>query len=119
MEKKSDIVDERVRASLLFDYYGELLNENQRVLCSRYLLDDLSFSEIADDAGISRQGVHDKVKRSIRQMEVFEENLKLIQKKVLIEMEISSIKSLLADSKEKEIKHKVEDRLNHILDLSE
>jgi predicted DNA-binding protein YlxM (UPF0122 family) len=49
--------------ALLFDFYGELLTDKQRELFDLYYNEDLSLSEIAEHAGISRQGVRDAVVR--------------------------------------------------------
>ena len=49
--------------SLLFDFYGETLTEKQRELFDLYYNEDLSLSEIAEHAGITRQGVRDSIKR--------------------------------------------------------
>lgn len=80
MEKKADILDERLRISELFDYYGMLLKKGQSKFLEAYVLEDLSLSEIAETEGISRQGVHDNLKRSIRQLEEFDNKLGLIKK---------------------------------------
>ena len=50
--------------SLLFDFYGETLTEKQRELFDLYYNEDLSLSEIAEHAGITRQGVRDSIKRA-------------------------------------------------------
>ena len=50
--------------SLLFDFYGETLTEKQRELFDLYYNEDLSLSEIAEHAGITRQGVRDSIERS-------------------------------------------------------
>ena len=50
--------------TLLYDYYGELLTEKQRQLFDLYYNQDYSLSEIAQTAGISRQGVHDTLARA-------------------------------------------------------
>ena len=56
-------VNEILEQALLFDFYGELLTEHQKEIYEQFVLEDLSLGEIAREAGISRQGVHDLVKR--------------------------------------------------------
>lgn len=63
--------------SLLFDFYGEMLTEKQRDVIEQYYNQDLSLSEIAENAGISRQGVRDSVKRAELQLFEMEERLGL------------------------------------------
>ena len=58
--------------TLLFDYYGELLTKKQKTCFDLYYNQDLSLSEIAEEAGITRQGVHDTLARAesvLRNME--------------------------------------------------
>ena len=59
-------MDKLARQALLYDFYGELLTEHQRNIYEDVVLNDYSLSEVAQDQGISRQGVHDLVKRSTR-----------------------------------------------------
>ena len=56
-------INDLVRKSLLYDFYGPLLTEHQRQIYEEVVLNDYSMSEIAEDEGISRQGVHDMIKR--------------------------------------------------------
>ena len=52
-----------VKQGILYDFYGELLTSHQRRIYEDAVYNDLSLSEIAEDNGISRQGVHDLLKR--------------------------------------------------------
>ena len=73
-------IEERVRLSLLYDFYGALLKENQRRMFEASVLEDYNLSEIADDEGITRQGVHDAIKRASRQLYEYEEKLGLAER---------------------------------------
>ena len=68
MAKNLDVV-------LLADFYGEMLTENQRKFIEFYYNDDLSLSEIAQNEGITRQGVRDAVKRAENQLFDMEKKL--------------------------------------------
>ncbi|MEA5058663.1 MAG: winged helix-turn-helix transcriptional regulator [Clostridia bacterium] len=63
---------EHVELGMLLSRYGELLTERQRTLLSLSVDEDLSLSEIAEQAGISRQGVLDAIKRAESQLYTFE-----------------------------------------------
>ena len=67
-----------VTQTLLYDFYGALLTDHQRKIYEDVVFGDLSLSEAAEDAGISRQGVHDILKRCTKAMEEYEEKLGLI-----------------------------------------
>ena len=54
--------------SVLLDFYGEMLTEKQKEMIDYYYNDDLSLSEIADNLGITRQGVRDSIKRAETQL---------------------------------------------------
>lgn len=58
--------------SLLFDTYGALLTEKQQTYFDLYYNQDLSLAEIAEQEGISRQGVHDAISRSEALLASFE-----------------------------------------------
>ena len=59
--------------ALLYDYYGELLTEKQRTCFDLYYNQDLSLSEIAEDLGVTRQGVHDSLVRAETLLRDFED----------------------------------------------
>lgn len=66
-----------VELSILFDFYSELLGEHNRDILGEYIMNDLSLSEIAEEEGISRQGVHDIIKRSSSKLREYEGKLGL------------------------------------------
>ncbi len=69
-----------VRQGILYDFYGELLTEHQRQVYEEVVFHDLSLSEIAQEKGISRQGVHDLVRRCDKILEGYEDKLHLVEK---------------------------------------
>lgn len=66
--------------SLLLDFYGEMLTPKQREVIEYYYNDDLSLAEIADNQGITRQGVRDSIKRAEFQLLEMEERLGLARR---------------------------------------
>ena len=69
-----------VEQTFLFDFYGELLTERQRQVYTSVVFEDYSLSEVAEELGISRQGVHDMIRRCNRTLEEYEEKLHLVIK---------------------------------------
>ena len=76
------MIDQTVHMGLLFDFYGQLLTEKQRLFFSLYHQDDLSLGEIAEQYGVTRQAVYDIIQRSQKTLSNFEEKLGLIQRHV-------------------------------------
>ncbi|MSS64343.1 DNA-binding protein [Lachnospiraceae bacterium WCA-693-APC-MOT-I] len=107
-------MNEIVELSLLFDFYGALLKEQKRQIFEDYVLNDLSLSEIASDRGISRQAVHDTVKRCRKELEEYEEKLSLIKKFQSVKQDVHEIQSIAASIKE----HDEIDKIQRIVQLS-
>ena len=80
--------------SLLFDFYGETLTEKQRELFDLYYNEDLSLAEIAEHAGITRQGVRDSIKRGEAQLLEMEQRLGLMARIRSLEEALEEIASL-------------------------
>ena len=80
--------------ALLFDFYGELLTDHQKEIYEQFALEDLSLSEIAEMKGISRQGVHDMIKRCTKALEGYEEKLHLIAKFQSAKQKVAQIDAL-------------------------
>ena len=71
-------MEPKVRQTYLYDFYGELLNEHQRRIFEAFVFDDLSLGEIAEEQDISRQAVHDMIRRSTKKLEEYENKLHLM-----------------------------------------
>ena len=83
-----------VEQTLLYDFYGELLTERQQQVYESVVLEDYSLSEVAEDLGISRQGVHDMIKRCNHTLEEYESRLHLVEKFLCIRKQVQKIKDL-------------------------
>ena len=72
--------DRITEVSLLYDFYGELLPNRQKEVFTLKYEDDLSLAEIAEELGISRQGVHDALKNGEKALQRYEEKLGLVKR---------------------------------------
>lgn len=116
LEKTEEELEERVALSLLYDFYGALLKENQRRMFEASVLEDYNFSEIAEEEGISRQGAHDAIKRATKQLKEYEEKLGLVAR---FQHQKELIKSLRQVLKKQEIPVEQEASWQRIYDLLE
>lgn len=66
--------------ALLYDFYGELLTEHQRSIYEDAVYNDMSLGEIAEERGISRQGVHDLIRRCDKILQDYEAKLHLVKR---------------------------------------
>ncbi len=73
-----DQLDHRLRVVLLLDFYGALLTEKQRQYLEYHFQNDLSLAEIAEEFGVTRQAVHDVLKRAEGVLEAYESRLGLV-----------------------------------------
>ena len=69
-----------VEQGLLYDFYGELLTEHQKQIYEAAVYNDMSLTEIADEHGISKQGVHDLIKRCTKTLQSYEDKLHMIRR---------------------------------------
>lgn len=86
-----------VEQGLLYDFYGELLTEHQRKVYEDVVYNDLSLAEIAEEYGISRQGVHDLVKRCNHSLKEYEEKLHLVRRFATVRDRVRSLQELAED----------------------
>lgn len=92
-----------IERNLLYDFYGELLNEHQRKIYEDSAYGDLSLSEIADSYDVSRQGVHDLLKRCDKQLLEYEEKLHLIERFIKIRELTEKINEAADSEDEKDV----------------
>jgi predicted DNA-binding protein YlxM (UPF0122 family) len=98
-------MEDKIRQGNLYEFYGDLLNEHQKKIYEDYVLNDFSLGEIAENEGITRQGVHDLVKRATATMEDYEAKLGMMKRFYSIRENLSELKNLVSggNCKEEEI----------------
>ncbi len=107
-----------VRQNLLFDFYGQLLTEHQKKVYEEIIINDFSYSEIAQIEGISRQGVYDLIKRCDKILEEYENKLKLIEKFQNTKKMVSQINELANELKEDNDNIILIDKIEEIVTIS-
>jgi len=99
------------RKGMLYDFYGELLTQHQKYIYEDVVFHDLSLSEIADEQGISRQGVHDLIKRCDKILNDYENKLHLVEKFVRIKRNVQQINELTNDEQIKRLSNEIIEEL--------
>ena len=102
-----------VEQALLYDFYGELLTENQKKVYEDVVLNDYSLTEVAEEKGISRQGVHDQLKRTNKVLQGYEEKLHLVEKFLHIKDKVHQIHKVV-EQKETLEKDKLVEKIEKI-----
>ena len=95
MIAKVTTMNEILEQALLYDFYGELLTPHQKEIYEQFVLDDLSLG------GISRQGVHDLVKRCQKALEGYEAKLHLVERFLSVKQKVGEIDRMLEEWEEK------------------
>lgn len=94
VEETDKALQDIVELSILYDFYSELLGEHKKEIFGEYIMNDLSLGEIAQDAGISRQGVHDIIKRCSVKLRDYEKKLGLKTRFESIKSDAEQIREL-------------------------
>ncbi len=92
-------MDDIVRKNLLYDFYGELLTDHQKLVYEDAVYNDCSLSELATQYNISRQGVHDLLRRCDRILEGYEDKLHLVERFSVLKEKASMIEKMSNDDK--------------------
>lgn len=101
--------------ALLYDFYGELLTEHQKQIYEDVVFNDYSLSEVAEEKGISRQGVHDLIKRCNKILQEYESKLHLVEKFVAIKEQIKKMEASLQGTEQPDREELIR-QLNEILE---
>lgn len=108
-------MDKILEQTLLYDFYGELLTEHQKQIYEDVVFGDYSLSEVAEEQGISRQGVHDLVKRCNKLLQEYESRLHLVERFVAVKRQIEEMKRSLQEAVEPD-REELTRRLDKILE---
>ena len=98
-------MEQRDYLIILYDFYGELLSDDNKGYFEDYYFDNLSLGEISDNAGISRNAVHKHIKSCEAKLMFYEEKLRLYDKD-------KKLRNLLRDINDEEIKNKIQEIFN-------
>ncbi len=113
--KEYDLTDKEL-LNYYMDFYGELLTKKQKEITLLYLGEDLSFTEIAEISGYSRQNAYDTVSKSIAKLKGYEEKLGLHEKFLKHNEDLKKIYSVL-QSELKDRPEKLDTILNEMKEL--
>lgn len=94
-------MDRIYEQTMLFDFYGELLTEHQRSVYRDVVHLDLSLGEIAEEQGITRQGVHDIIRRCDKILQGYEDKLHLIERFAKARKTVAEIERLTTVAEDK------------------
>ncbi len=119
-DSEGDDMENIVKQNLLYDFYGELLTDHQRAVYEDVIFNDMSLAEIAEEKGISRQGVHDLIKRCDKILSGYEEKLHLVsrfQKTREMAAEIGTLTKRFQETNDMELIQQIEQLSKDIIDL--
>ncbi|MBR6898555.1 MAG: DNA-binding protein [Lachnospiraceae bacterium] len=101
-----------VEQTLLYDFYGELLTEHQKAIYEEAVFEDMSYSEIAQEHGISRQGVFDLIKRCDAILGGYEEKLRLVDKFLKMKKSVDVMRSIAESIKTEDNEEQVRELIS-------
>ena len=108
-----DKIEKKVLYVKLFNVYKDLLSNAQKEMISDYYLADLSFSEIAENRGISRSAVEDAISKGIKKLEEYENKLKFNEKREILLQKLAKLKEKSLNMQEVEEIENIEEELDY------
>ncbi len=120
LSMENNDIEKYINQGILYDFYGRLLTVHQQRIYEDVVFNDFSLSEIAENEGISRQGVSDLIKRCNKALVSYEEKLGLIKKfdetKSYVK-EIQRIVGIYQNIKDEKLIVEINELLSKILDV--
>ena len=110
-ERIADEVSRKIELAWLTAFYGGLLTDKQRQVLTLHCEEDLSLGEIAQEAGVSRQGVHDMLTRAAQRLFDMEEKLGMAARFQRMEDGLEKCRSLLREKRYDEAEGVIETRI--------
>lgn len=107
------------RMSMLYDFYGDLLTARQKEFFDLYYNDDLSLSEIAENCGISRQGVRDVIVRAENIMQNVEDKTGLLRRYMRLKSNADTIDQAVRELRTLNYRQYEDKRIEQIADTIE
>ncbi len=107
----SIVMDDIEKKNLLYDFYGELLTDHQRLIYEDAVYNDCSLSELAEEYNISRQGVHDLLKRCDKILGDYENKLRLVERFNTLKQKAMKIEELSSDDTVRKLAREIMEEL--------
>lgn len=111
------VKNQTYRMTMLFDFYGELLTPRQKEFFDLYYNEDLSLAEIAENAGISRQGVRDVIVRAEAAMQEVEDKTGIIKRFLARSSHLDAIEEAAGEISTLNYRHYEDRRLAELAEL--
>ncbi len=89
--------EKNLEIGVLLDFYGDVLSERKRMVLDCYYNNDLSLAEIAEELGISRQGVRELIKKSADELLFYEERLGLAKRFRTVQGQVGSLLNMMEE----------------------
>ena len=111
-KKRGSHMEEKVKISMLCQFYGKLLTQKQCEFINDYYNNDLSLSEIAENNNITRQAVRDIIKKGEKKLFEYEEKLQFMKRTLnqekKIEKALAELTKIQKDYSDKQIANVLE-----------
>ncbi len=92
-------IEKFVHLNKLYSTYKDALTDKQKEILSLLLEEDYSLGEISEEIGISRQAVHDTIKRTEKMLEYYEESIGMLRYEEQVSEKVEKLLSFIHSSR--------------------